>query len=107
MQSIAGESGAFYGNPTQLGIQIAGIVTTMAYSFVMTLIIIIPLDFILKAATGKGMRVTEHAEDIGLDISEHGESMMGHPAGPNDVTKFDASKEPDAVQTVSVSNDMP
>jgi hypothetical protein len=37
------------------------------------------------------MRVTEEAEDIGLDISEHGESMMGHVAGPHDVTKFDAS----------------
>jgi len=103
--AIAGESGAFYGNGRQLGIQIAGIVTTMAYSFVMTLLIIIPLDFLLKAITGKGMRVTEEAEDIGLDISEHGESMMGHVAGPHDVTKFDAStKGHDVITTIQVGD---
>ena len=31
---------------------------------------------ILKATQGIGLRVTEEAEDIGLDISEHGESMV-------------------------------
>ena len=31
---------------------------------------------ILKATRGIGLRVTEEAEDIGLDISEHGESMI-------------------------------
>jgi len=66
---IAGAAGAFYGNPKQIGIQLAGIVVTMVFSFVMTLIIIVPLDFALKAATGRGMRVSEEAEDIGLDLS--------------------------------------
>ena len=91
---VAGAAGAFYGNPRQLGIQLAGIVTTMVFSFIMTLILIVPLDTdrrgggvsdgegnaarvqILKATQGIGLRVTEEAEDIGLDISEHGESMV-------------------------------
>ena len=60
--AIAGESGAFYGNGRQLGIQIAGIVTTMAYSFVMTLLIIIPLDFLLKAIRQKVRAMAEKYE---------------------------------------------
>ena len=43
---VAGAVGAFYGNPRQVGIQLAGIVTTMVYSFVMTLVLIVPLDMV-------------------------------------------------------------
>ena len=43
---VAGAAGAFYGNPRQLGIQLAGIVTTMVFSFIMTLILIVPLDLV-------------------------------------------------------------
>jgi len=96
-----GAAGAFYGNPKQLGIQLAGIVVTMAFSFVMTLVIIVPLDLILKAATGKGMRVSEEAEELGLDLSEHGESMMptkdiGRP--------FDAATSHDTITTIQVGS---
>lgn len=90
---VAGPAGAFFGNPKQLGIQLAGIVVTMAWSFIMTLIILVPLDQILKATTGKGVRVSEEQEDIGLDLSEHGESMM-HMGGTNQVTHFDGTKDP-------------
>jgi len=86
---VAGKAGAFYGKPEQLGIQIAGILTTMVFSFIMTLIILVPLDLLLKAATGRGMRVTEQAEDMGLDLSEHGESMVSSRHQPS---TFDASK---------------
>jgi Amt family ammonium transporter len=91
---VAGAAGAFYGNPKQLGIQIAGILTTMVFSFIMTLVIIVPLDFMFKALTGKGVRCSEEAEDLGLDISEHGESMMPPRSGDS----FDGAKgsnEPD------------
>jgi len=71
-EEIGGTNGAFYGNPKQLGWQIAGILTTMVFSFGMTLIILLPLDFILKAMTGHGIRVSEDDEMMGLDLSEHG-----------------------------------
>ena len=45
----------------------------------MTILIIVPLDLILKAATGLGVRVTEEVEEAGIDISEHGESMVAQP----------------------------
>jgi Amt family ammonium transporter len=49
--AVGSGTGAFYGKPEQLGIQIAGILTTMVFSFIMTLIILVPLDLLLKAAT--------------------------------------------------------
>jgi Amt family ammonium transporter len=102
--NIGGEgvAGAFYGNPKQLGIQLAGILFTMAFSFIMTMIILVPLDFILKAVTGQGVRVSEEVEDAGLDISEHGESMVA----PHSGSVFDAEKG--AVnQVVAISADVP
>ncbi|EKX40018.1 ammonium transporter [Guillardia theta CCMP2712] len=74
--AIGGQNGAFYGNPKQLGIQLAGIAVTLVYSIIMTFIILKPLDLIWRAATGNGIRVTEEEEDRGLDLSEHGESML-------------------------------
>jgi len=71
-----GSAGAVYGNPKQVGIQLAGIVFTMAYSFIVTLLILVPMDLLLKSTTGRGVRVSEEMEDIGLDVSEHGESMI-------------------------------
>ena len=102
--NIGGEgvAGAFYGNPKQLGIQLAGILFTMAFSFIMTMIILVPLDLILKAVTGQGVRVSEEVEDAGLDISEHGESMVA----PHSGSVFDAEKG--AVnQVVAISADAP
>jgi len=99
---VGGAPGAFYGNPAQLGMQIAGILFTMAYSFIVTMLIIVPLDQILKATTGIGIRVSKEAEDQGLDISEHGESMIAHPAPPPG--HFDVSKVPDAA-VVAIGND--
>jgi len=96
---VGGTPGAFYGNGVQLGIQIAGIVFTFAFSFIMTLIIIVPLDLILKATTGIGVRVSEEVEETGIDISEHGESMVAHPPP----VQFDGSSK---VQPItSVAND--
>jgi hypothetical protein len=62
---IAG-CGAFYGCPEQLGWQIAGILTVISYSAVLTAIIMMGLKYTI------GIRVSAEDEDMGLDASEHG-----------------------------------
>jgi Amt family ammonium transporter len=64
----AGVSGLFYGNPIQLWIQLKAVGITMAYSFVMSLILFKVVDFVI------GLRVKEHEEAIGLDLTQHRES---------------------------------
>ncbi len=67
--AVGGEgiNGLFYGNPGQLGIQLITTVVTIVYSFVITFI----LARVLNAVWG--LAVTEQEEEVGLDISEHGE----------------------------------
>ena len=52
-----------------MGPQIIAVVVTIAYSLIVTLIILKVLDII----PGLGLRVTEQEENEGLDISSHGE----------------------------------
>jgi Amt family ammonium transporter len=61
-------SGLFYGNPKQLGIQLISIAATVAYSGVMTFIVVL----ITKTVTG-GIRVEKESEVMGLDNAIHGE----------------------------------
>jgi ammonium transporter, Amt family len=63
----AGANGLFFGNPAQIGVQLLGIVVTMAFSFGMTFIVAKLLDWSI------GLRVTPMEEEVGLDISAHGE----------------------------------
>jgi ammonium transporter, Amt family len=63
----AGANGLFFGNPGQIGIQVLGIVVTMAYSFGITFMVAKLLDWSI------GLRVTPMEEEVGLDISAHGE----------------------------------
>ena len=67
--AIGGTAGAIDGNAGQLVTQLLAVVATMAYSFVVTLVILKVLDLI----PGLGLRVAPEAEDVGLDISAHGE----------------------------------
>ncbi|KIX11449.1 ammonium transporter [Dethiosulfatarculus sandiegensis] len=60
-------AGLFYGNPTQLLIQAVSVVVTIAYVSTMTFILARIIDAWL------GLRVSGLAEEIGLDLSEHGE----------------------------------
>ena len=62
-----GANGLFFGNPNQVGIQIVAVVVTMVFSFVMTYILAKLLDISI------GLRVTSMEEEVGLDISSHGE----------------------------------
>ncbi len=61
-------NGLFFGNPYQLWIQFVSVVASMAFAFVMTLIIL----KVVKALTG--LRVSEEEEMKGLDISLHNET---------------------------------
>ncbi len=63
----AGADGLFYGNPGQFLTQIVACATTIVFVFVVTFV----LAKILNATMG--LRVTQPEEEVGLDLSEHGE----------------------------------
>ena len=67
--AIGGTAGAIDGNGGQMVSQAIAVGATIAYSFVVTLIILKVLDLI----PGLGLRVEETDEDTGLDLSQHGE----------------------------------
>jgi len=62
-----GANGLFFGNPGQIGVQFLAIVVTIVFSFGMTYLL-------AKALNGSiGLRVSPMEEEVGLDISSHGE----------------------------------
>jgi Amt family ammonium transporter len=63
-----GANGLFFGNPGQLWIQFVSIIATMAFAFVMTLIILKFIDITI------GLRITEEDEVKGMDVSLHNEA---------------------------------
>ncbi len=63
----AGANGLFYGNPSQFLVQFVAVVTAIVFAFGMTFVIAKLLDRII------GLRVSVNEEEVGLDISEHGE----------------------------------
>jgi len=65
--NAGGANGFFFGNPGQLSIQIVGILATASFSFGVTY----ALAKLLNASIG--LRVTAAEEEVGLDISSHGE----------------------------------
>jgi Amt family ammonium transporter len=64
----AAANGLFFGNPGQLWIQFVSVVVTIAFAFVMSLIILKIVDLLV------GLRVTRDDEQRGLDISLHNET---------------------------------
>jgi len=63
----AGADGLFYGNPAQLLIQLVAALAAIGMAFVVTFVLAKLLDKTM------GLRVTSNEEEVGLDISEHGE----------------------------------
>lgn len=59
--------GLFYGNPAQFGVQLLTVVVSAGFAFVVTFV----LAKVIAAVWG--LSVTEQEEEVGLDISEHGE----------------------------------
>jgi Amt family ammonium transporter len=62
-----GANGLFFGNPGQIGIQILAVIVTMVFSFSMTYVLAKALSVSI------GLRVSAMEEEVGLDISSHGE----------------------------------
>lgn len=60
--------GLLYGNPGQLWIQLVSVVATIVYCFVVTFILLKIVDAIV------GLRVDREDEELGLDLSQHGEN---------------------------------
>jgi Amt family ammonium transporter len=65
--NAAGADGLFYGNPTQFVIQLATIGLVIVFAFGMTMLIT------KLIARFTPLRVSDNEEEVGLDISEHGE----------------------------------
>ncbi|AEE95328.1 ammonium transporter [Mahella australiensis] len=63
----AGNNGLLFGNPAQLGIQLISVAATVMLAIAMTFIIV----KLVAALTP--LRASEDEEDIGMDISQHGE----------------------------------
>lgn len=71
--ATVGKPGLFYGGGfEQLGVQALGIVSSAAYAFIVSFIILAIAKKVLN-----GLRVSEEEEIMGLDISEHG--SYGYP----------------------------
>ena len=69
LEAIGGTSGLIEGNVKQVGIQAVGVVATLIYSGIVSVIIM----FILDKIPGLGLRADESDEDLGLDLASHGE----------------------------------
>jgi Amt family ammonium transporter len=70
--AIGGTPGLIEGNIRQLGVQFIAVGATLAYSFVVSLIILKVLDVI----PGLGLRASRSGEDQGLDLASHGERAV-------------------------------
>ncbi len=66
----AGADGLLYGNPGQLAVQLLTVVAVAAFAFALTTVITRLLNRTV------GLSVTPTEEQVGLDISEHGEPRM-------------------------------
>ncbi len=64
----AGNNGLLFGNPSQFGTQVIGVLATAAYSIAVTFILLKVLDALM------GLRVSDEEEVVGLDITQHEES---------------------------------
>jgi len=62
-----GKDGLFLGNAAQMVPQLAGVLATLAYSFVVSFVLLKIVDGVT------GLRITGEEEDIGLDLSQHSE----------------------------------
>ncbi len=63
----AGSNGLFYGNPQQLLTQLVAVLASWAYAGIVTWILLKVIDATI------GLRVPEHEELAGLDVTQHGE----------------------------------
>ncbi|MEI7851786.1 MAG: ammonium transporter, partial [Kiritimatiellales bacterium] len=67
-KSFGGFDGLLHGNPGQFLIQLKAVLVTLVYSAVVTFILLKLVDKLM------GLRVTEHEERVGLDLTQHKEA---------------------------------
>ena len=63
----AGADGLLHGNPIQIWIQTKAVIVTIVYSFFVGLVLLKVVDLVMK------LRVSEHEERVGLDLTQHRE----------------------------------
>ena len=68
--AVGDTAGLLEGNPAQLLTQLYGVVAILAWSGVVTFVLLKVIAFFLP------LRVREEHERIGLDVSLHGESLQ-------------------------------
>jgi ammonium transporter, Amt family len=68
-------NGALFGNVRQLGVQLLAIVATIAYSAVVTLIILKAIGLVTR------LRADAREEGLGLDFTQHGEEAYSRGEG--------------------------
>jgi Amt family ammonium transporter len=87
--AIGGVDGLIEGEADQLGDQFIAVAVVWVYSFVVTAIILKVLDLTM------GLRVSDDEEQIGLDVTQHGErSYVFDEASPMAVAQTPASPPP-------------
>ena len=97
---ISGDvSGLLDGNPKQLGYQAISLVAAAAYSFSVTFVILKLVDLVI------GLRVTAEEEEIGLDLTQHGE--RGYIMGVGELMVGESHGMPDRPLPTPVSMPMP
>ena len=69
VEAIGGTPGALEGNIAQIGVQVWGILATVAWCAVASVVLLFVIDKTI------GLRVDEDAESEGLDLAQHGESV--------------------------------
>ncbi len=70
LKEVCGTAGALQGNPHQVIIQLEGIVATIAWTAIMTFVILVICNIVT------GVRVSQAVEIEGLDINLHGEVVQ-------------------------------
>jgi Amt family ammonium transporter len=66
--AVGGVSGVIEGNLGQVGIQLIAVAAAATFAAVATFVIVKIVEFVL------GLRVEQHAEEVGLDLALHGEA---------------------------------
>lgn len=69
MINSAGANGLLAGNPSLVVTQVIGVLATVIYAFIATVVILKVLDAVM------GLRVMREEEIIGLDLTQHGEDV--------------------------------
>jgi len=68
-------NGALFGNPRQVGIQMIAVIATIAFSALMTFVIVQVIVLVAR------VRASAHEQGIGLDVSQHGEEAYSRGEG--------------------------